>query len=758
MKFFDTLFGKKPIPIKKKKNSGTGKKVKSQSTDKEYSVVITNNELKSQLTIPRVRDVDAFCPFDEQDACTIVARHKENVKMFQRITGAGTWKFNIVTQEIDWSPETFAIFNRDPAFPVTVNTFLTYVHPDDRPELKARWKESFEKKQMFDMTHRVLVGDAKNILKWVRTCVDMSSEHSFQRDYVIGIIQDITDKRLAEESLKRTSIFFLASEEGSVITDENGIIQEINKSFTRVTGYSAEEVVGKHVRILKSGLQNKEFYESMWKKIASVGSWQGEIWNKKKSGEIFIEYLKIFAVGDANGKITNYVSLFSDISEHKKQSEKVQFAAQHDLLTKLPNRTKFLSFVEKALREYGEDIYTVVLMLDIDDFKNVNHYYEHVTGDLILQEMASRISSTIRGHDVCARLGGDEFAVMLTNLTSIDDVNKACIRLNSVLLKPFSVNGFDLDIKISIGCAVYPPDKCSSDELLRHASEALFYAKRNGKNQIHFFNPAESKKQEDDNEMRQNLAAAISHNNIELYWQPYFDLSTRKIVGAEALMRWNIDGRILLPGEFIHVLDAPELAVKMGQYIMANAFNQLNELNKKNYKVNVSINLFEQHLFHHSLESEIDGLLAKYPSVDPTQITFEILESVAILDFEYINALINKMFQKGIKFAIDDFGTGFSSLSYFSKLHAQYIKIDRAFVSKLTDTELDKSMVQNIINIAETFNKNIIAEGIEKEAQVEILKDMGVTTGQGYLFSKPVSFELFENMLSLDNSWQISYK
>ena len=690
-----------------------------------------------------------FCPFDKLDSCAIVNRLKQDLRDIQRLTKTGDWKLNLQTNDLEWSEETYDIFERNRKFPVTFNTFMSFVHDLDRVKVRTVIENAIKNCTGFDIEFRIITTLGNE--KWVRSISDLSKS---DREYAIGTIQDISKRKATEASLIRMSTVFLSSTEASIITSRDGIILEVNDSFTKITGYAKEDVIGKTPSILKSGIQNEDFYKSLWTKILNDGQWSGEIWNKRKNGEIYPEHLKIIAVRDEMGEITNFVSLFSDISMSKKHIEEMQHLAYHDALTGLPNRTKFSSHIESAIEisnKSGKSF--VVAYLDLDNFKPINDIHGHTAGDDLLKAVAHRLNKCIRNNDIVARFGGDEFVILLMNVNSDHEADVALNRMCTSIAKPFSINGHSISVTASIGLTTYPFDSCDVDALLRHADQALYDAKRQGKNQICRFDPSNEEQYINRKKIKIDLEHALEHGNLCVYWQPYFDLNTNQIIGAEALLRWADGAEIIPPIHFLDFIEHDNLGIAIGDFVIETVFDKVNELNKdlKLDNFHFSINLFQRQLLHVDFEKKVKIVASKYKSKFAHQITFEILETAAIEDFDYVNTLISSMNKIGYNFAIDDFGTGYSSLTYFSKIKAGIIKIDKSFISNITTNAADTAVISSLIDLSAKFNKIIIAEGVETNEQRHKLIELGCNIAQGYLFSRPIQFEEFKNLLVLQS-------
>lgn len=413
----------------------------------------------------------------------IIKELTEELNRIQSLANIGTWKLDLNTNIVTCSSEVFNIFELCYNSEMTYRTWFNYVIEEDKERLHLAFRESMATTSEFDVEYRIKT--KKGNLKWLRGRADL---HTRKNNFVFGTVQDITAAKENEESLQRMSAVFLQSEEGSAITDISGIILNINAAFTRVTGYTAEEVIGKNPRVLQSGKQDSEFYKKMWNDILTLGVWSGEIWNKNKAGVIYPEHLKIFAVRDKKGEIINFISLFSDISEIKKHHDQLNFLAFHDSLTGLPNRTKLTEHIISAL-DYADrnKHFTVIAFLDLDGFKPVNDSYGHDVGDKLLRHIADTINSNIRSNDMCARFGGDEFVILFTHVQDETEAHLALKRIIQQIHRPFTIDGNIIDVSASVGVTIYPSDNSNPDTLLRHADQAMYTAKQLGKNQIFYF-------------------------------------------------------------------------------------------------------------------------------------------------------------------------------------------------------------------------------------------------------------------------------
>lgn len=576
-----------------------------------------------------------------------------------------------------------------------------------------------------------------------------------ERHVLVIIGRDITEQKRAEKRLLLSSNVFTHASEGILICDIDGTILDVNKAFTKITGYSREEAIGENPRILNSGRQDKEFYTTMWRNLVEEGFHFGEIWNKRKNGEVYAEMLTISAVRDAEGRAIYYVSMFSDISNSKMSDIKIHHLAFYDTLTGLPNRRLLIDRLQTALAVSSHsNRYGAVLSIDIDNFKIFNDLLGFEIGDQLLVEVANRIQKYIREVDTVARLGGDDFIVLLEDI-DIDDeqakkkVARIAENIRTSFTLPFQLNGNEFICSISIGVSTFVGNKSTPEDLLKQIDMSKYRAKEDGRNTIQFFDPSMQLEAEFRASLEADLRRAVAEKQLQLHYQLQVDNDLRAI-GAEALVRWNHPTRgMVSPAQFIPLAEESSLILGIGQWVMETACKQLaawsNAEQTKHFTlaVNVSAKQLKQSDF---VETVANLLIAH--RVDASKLKIELTEGVVLNDVADIVSKMLALKFLGIKLSMDDFGTGYSSLSYLKQLPLDQLKIDQSFVRDMTTNPTDAVMVQTIIDMAKNFSLNVIAEGVETEAQLSQLKQLGCMAYQGYLFSKPVSIEHFHGLLS----------
>jgi len=557
----------------------------------------------------------------------------------------------------------------------------------------------------------------------------------------IAIVLDITDRKATMDKLMLSSRVFSDTHEAITITDTNSRIIDINPAFCEITGYSREETIGQNPSFLSSGKQSPEFYQDMWQKINEQGHWQGEVWNRKKGGEVYAELLSISVLKDKFDNVVNYVGLFSDITHSKHQQEQLSLMAHYDVLTGLPNRALFTDRFTQAIahsKRTGKQL--AVCFLDLDDFKPVNDNHGHETGDKLLIEVAERITSCLREEDTVSRQGGDEFALLLNDIESIAQSTQTMGRIHRSLAQPYIIGNHPHKISASSGVTLYPSDDEDIDTLLRHADQAMYQAKLAGKNRYQLYNQEEDQRTIQKHLQLKEMESALANNQFQLYYQPKVNMVTGTAFGAEALIRWIHPEKGLIPPlDFLPLIEGTELELKIGDWVISNALAQLKEWNQQGIQLEVSVNISSYHLLSDAFFANLEAALAQQPSIDPQCLQLEILESSALGDLNAITAVIEACSRAlGVKIALDDFGTGYSSLTHLRSLPVDTIKIDQSFVRDMLDDPSDYAIIDGVIGLSDSFNREVIAEGVETTSHGLMLLLMGCKQAQGYGIARPM--------------------
>ncbi|AMK75212.1 MULTISPECIES: bifunctional diguanylate cyclase/phosphodiesterase [Methylomonas] len=564
----------------------------------------------------------------------------------------------------------------------------------------------------------------------------------------IAIIRDISERKQAEDMLRVSAIAF-ESQAAMIVTSPDAVILRVNRAFTALTGYKAEEVLGQTPHMLNSGRHDRGFFAGMWTLLRETGHWQGEIWNRRKNGLIVAEWLTIAAVVAPDGRITHYVGTFSDITENKDAVAEIHRLAYYDPLTHLPNRRLLQDRLGQELVAGARNgLYGAILFLDLDNFKTLNDTRGHDAGDQLLVEVARRLRSTVRECDIVGRLGGDEFLVLLADLSADAEVaamqtKQVGEKLLEALAYPYDLSGYEFHCSASIGIRLYR-DQEIAEELLRHADLAMYQAKMAGRNTVRFFDPSMQAMATARADLEKDLRRALAHNQFKLYFQPQM-YRNDQVVGAEVLLRWQHPERGLVsPLEFISLAEKTSLILPIGRCVLDAACTQLKLWERSAYSrqfrlaVNVSARQFRTVDFVEQVQQALNS-----KGINPELLELELTESLVL---ENINDTILKMHalrDMGVRFSLDDFGTGYSSFSYLTQLPFDQLKIDRSFVRNIGVKTSDAVIVQTIIGMAHNLGIEVIAEGVETEAQRLFLEQHGCHACQGFLFSKPVPIEEF---------------
>jgi diguanylate cyclase (GGDEF)-like protein/PAS domain S-box-containing protein len=558
---------------------------------------------------------------------------------------------------------------------------------------------------------------------------------------------------IANNELSIAAIAF-ESQEGMVVTNANNVILRVNHAFTQITGYSAEEAIGQTPRLLSSGRQDEAFYISMWQSINSTGAWEGEIWNRRKSGEIYPEHLTITAVIDANDSVTNYVATLTDITINKAATDEIKNLAFYDPLTQLPNRRLLLDRLNQALAVISRTGQRgALLFLDLDHFKTLNDTLGHDVGDMLLQQVAARLTACVREGDTISRLGGDEFVVLLVGLSeqSIEaaaQTKDVAEKILTSLNQPYQLNTNTCRSTASIGATLLNGQEEAPRELLKQADIAMYQSKTGGRNTFRFFDP---KMQEAINiraDMENELRTAIDQHQFQLYYQIQVG-STGQVLGAEALIRWQHPERgMISPFNFIPLAEETGLILPIGQWVLDAACAQINtwQQNPLTQDLVLAVNVSAKQFHQEDFVEQVKATLQRH-EINPARLKLELTESMLVDNISDIITKMNMLSEIGIRFSLDDFGTGYSSLQYLKKLPLNQLKIDQSFVRDIVTDSNDRTIVRTIITMAHSLDINVIAEGVETAEQKQLLLDNGCTYYQGYLFSKPVPIDAFEALL-----------
>ncbi len=563
-----------------------------------------------------------------------------------------------------------------------------------------------------------------------------------------------------EEEVQLALRVFENTVDGIVITDNKGVIERVNPAFQAITGYEGAEAIGKKPKVLRSDHNKDAFYHSMWNELISEGCWNGEIWNRRKSGEIYPQWLSVTAMKDETGVTTHYVGIFHDITSIKTNERRLGYQVTHDPLTGLPNRKLLGDHLLKAIAQANRNqTRLAVMFLDLDNFKNVNDSLGHQFGDLLLRDVAQKLIKCCRDGDTVSRFGGDEFVILLP---TIQDTEPAAVRVALRILDSFQVpvkiKTWRLDIKTSIGISLYPNDGDSPELLLKNADMAMHEAKQKGKNSYAMFTKEMDTIVQRRIMLEGSIRNALDQGEFRVFYQPKVNIQTGAIVGMEALVRWQReDGEIIPPDEFIHVAEEIGLIVELGEWVLTTACRQTMLWHQQGHgHLGIAVNLSSKQFQNDRLLSQVQRKQDQF-GLPENCLTLEITENIVMDDVESAITMMKQFRGLGIRLSIDDFGTGYSSLAYLRRFPINELKIDKSFIIDTPHDEEASNIVKSIVSLADHLNLKIVAEGVETMAHVEFLKTLGISTVQGYFYSKPLPATTFETLLTQTKNRQKTY-
>ena len=620
--------------------------------------------------------------------------------------------------------------------------YFDYLQPDDVAMGKARLAALTPAQSVVTHEQRWTEADGQErIQEWTnRGFFDNSGK--LIRLQAVG--QDITERKRAEARQLLASKVFNHAREGIIVTDAHGTIIDVNEAFVQITGYDRKEAIGQNPRILSSGRQDAAFYSTLWSALTGQGHWSGEVWNRRKDGEVYAELLTISSVRDAQGEIQQYVALFSDITAIKEHLSQLEHMAHFDALTHLPNRLLLADRLQQAMAQAqrrGQQV--AVAYLDLDGFKSVNDRHGHEVGDQFLIALSNAMKDSLREGDTLARIGGDEFVAVLIDLESPTSCLPMLTRLLEAAAAPVQLGALALQGSASVGVTFYPQAiEVAADQLLRQADQAMYQAKLAGKNQYHVFDEAQDSSIRVHHESLGRVRQALEQREFVLHYQPKVNMRTGAIIGVEALIRWQHPEKgLLAPATFLPVIEDDPLAVEVGEWVIDTALKQVGVWHAVGLDMPVSVNIGARQLQQGNFVERLQAILAKHPKVNPVSLELEVLETSALADMAQVSQVIEDCAQMGVKFALDDFGTGYSSLTYLKRLRVAMLKIDQSFVRDMLDDPDDLAILEGIIGLAASFKRKVIAEGVETVAHGTLLLQLGCELAQGFGVARPMPAE-----------------
>ncbi|HEY0848013.1 MAG TPA: EAL domain-containing protein [Noviherbaspirillum sp.] len=675
--------------------------------------------------------------------------YRERLERVLRGSNDGWWDWNLKTGRIFCSPRCCEMLGYEhDALPSDTRLWRRLIHPDDAAKARRCFVSALRNEsQSVSVELRLRHRDGHYIPVLSRYMAERNTDGTTLT--VSGTGTDLSEQKRSEERLRQAAAVFETTREGVIIADAGKRILMVNNAFCQITGYAEEEVSGKSLDILRSGRHTPEFDSDVWNEIAVSGHWQGEVWSRRKNGEVYPELRSISEVRNQAGYVVNYVAVFADISRIKASERQLEFLAHHDPLTQLPNRLLLLSHLEHSIRYAQRENHRVaLLMLDLDRFKDVNDSFGHAAGDELLKQVAERLTSRLRGMDTVARLGGDEFTVIMKQIAEPEDAALVATEIMRVLSKPWTLpNQAEVHIGASIGISIYPDHGETTQDLLQHADAALYQAKHDGRGRFRYFSQGMTYAARERLDMEARLHRAIEQNELRVVFQPQIDMATGRIFGAEALVRWQDPQEGLIPpARFIPIAESTGLIDSISEWVLRRSCEQGKQwLDAGLPRVSMAVNISPRLLQHDGLIDTVARILAEtgFPA---SCLELELTES-ALMERNVVD-LLNSFRALGVRLAIDDFGTGYSSLAYLKRFPLDVLKIDKGFVDDIPHGTDRGAIAAAIVAMGHTLGFKVLAEGVENEGQLVFLKSLGCDMFQGYLASKPVSAEVFETLLA----------
>ena len=676
---------------------------------------------------------------------------EERLKLALEGTRVGLWDWNIQTDEVYFSPRWQTMLGFKPGeIEPYFRSWRDRIHPDEVQKVLQKLDLCLEGRcPFYETEHRLRAKDDGWI--WVQArgeIVEWDKDGKPLR--AVGTHTDISQRKHTEEKLKLSAVVFENTSEGVIITDVDKCILAVNKAFTAITGYEASEVIGKTPPILYASKQNKTSHTDIWAAMSDTGHWQGEIWNRRKNGEIYPQWINISHVKNETGGVSHYVYVFTDITVLKDSQDRLEHLAHHDPLTNLPNRLLFSIRLEHALercrREGGK---VAVLFFDLDRFKHINDNLGHPAGDQLLIYVSERLVNTVREEDTVARLSGDEFMILLEDLSVAEDAAHVAEKTLKTLAEPFALDNHVVYITTSIGISLFPDDAVDTEILLKNADTALYRAKDRGRNSFQFFTKELTVAAKQRAMLESSLRHAVENETFELYYQPQVSLNTGKLVGAEALVRWQHPRLgLLTPDRFLHVAEETGIVLELGNWVLRTACTQAKLWQQQGLPpLRIAVNVSPHQVTQGELAQIVAGILAD-TELEPRYLELEITEGSLLKRTEQTLDTLNNLSALGVSLAIDDFGKGYSSLNYLNRFHLHTLKIDQSFIKNIPQDPDDMAIVRAIIALAKSLRLTVIAEGVETQAQLQVLREQGCDHVQGYLFTAPLEISGFMNFLN----------
>ena len=697
--------------------------------------------------------LDLLRPLLQRSALWIAASHdahqlRENQTLLaelEQVAHIGCWKLDIETGRLHWSDEIYRLFGLQPqASAASYPAFLEIVHPEDRAAVDAAYYGSLQAgSDNYEIVHRI-VRHSDGAIRYVHERCQHRRNAAGAVIESIGTAQDVTESQEAALALRRAASVFEHANDAIDITDAQGIIIDVNTALCRLTGYSREEMLGQNPRLWASGRHDAAFYRQMWQALREQGLWRGEIWNRRKNGEVYPCLLTISPVRDDQGRLQGYAGVSTDLSALREQQRQVERLSQYDALTGLPNRSLLTDRLQQAMGQAlrrGRQL--ALVYLDLDGFQAFNEHRGPDAGDELLIRLAQRLKAALPEDATLARMGGDEFVAVLPDLPHAAAAQPLLDAILSHIAACEADAGNGQPLTASLGVSFYPQaDAVDADQLLRQADQAMYAAKQGGKNRYHLFDAEHDRGLRSRHAEIGQIALALQQQQFVLHYQPKVNMRSGAVIGAEALIRWQHPQRGLLgPGAFLPALEQQTLMVDVGDWVLEQALQQIAHWNRTGLRLPVSVNIDAMQLAQADFVPKLRAALARQPEVQPSQLELEVLETSALGDLGAVSALLHQCRELGVHTSLDDFGTGYSSLTYLKHLPTQVLKIDQSFVRGMLDDPSDSAILQGVLGLAQALGRLVIAEGVETSAHAQMLLRLGCVHGQGYAIARPMPAE-----------------
>jgi diguanylate cyclase (GGDEF)-like protein/PAS domain S-box-containing protein len=670
----------------------------------------------------------------------------ERLRLCQRQAQIGVWQLNLRKYRFLRSPFLRQLLGRPTDKRLTWQDFLDSVHSADREQLVNAVQHNARRHGHLDIDFRI-TNDAGQ-QRWLHAKAEVECNQRGKPRKMQGTVQDVTERYWRQAPQQLHARAFSDTQVACIMTDKDTLIVDVNQAFCDLSGFEREEVLGKNPRFLNSGRQNRSFYADMWRLLHEQGHWQGELWNKRKNGELFAALLSMSVIRDERGEIVNYIGSCLDITETQQHRQRLEHLVYYDALTGLPNRTLFADRFKQAVAHSNRyETLLAVCYLDLDGFKYVNDNFGHAVGDDLLIEVGKRIQLNLRAGDTVCRLGGDEFALLFENLQSLPQCEDTLSRIHDALAEPFILGGQQIRIAASSGVTVYPLDMEESDVLLRHADQAMYLAKLAGRNRYRIYDKLCDLPYIVPHQVHEHLDAplldiqhGLENQQFCIHYQPKVNLKSGKVVGAEALLRWQHPERgLLLPSEFLPMVNGSPLEMELNTWVIRQVFQQILEWQNTELHLQVSVNVSANYILWPSFLSTLEEILDAYPTLDSKLFELEVMENSASHNVFLVAEILKQCGNRfGINYSLDDFGKSSPSLQQLRNFFVNSVKIDQSFVTEMLDNPDDQSMVESVIGLAKAFRRNVVAEGVESVEHGVLLLNLGCELAQGYAIAHPM--------------------